>query len=147
LSEAFVGQSEYANREKAGVSCPVHCYGGDWDTSWHLDHREQGVETAQVLEGDRHADDRERRGCGQHAGEVGSSTGACYQHLLSVTRGCAGVRQGVVRGAMSRQDPNLDLDTEFAQDLDGRVHDLGVRRAAHDDPYCHLSSSGCVLFN
>src|ERR1700728_3759141 len=72
---------------------------------------------------------------------MGRAARTCDQDLLSIA--CCGtcVGQGVVRAAVSRKDRNLDFHPELAKHLDCTVHDLGVRRASHHDPYCHISSS------
>ena len=107
--------------------------GRDGHAAGHLHDRQQRIEAFQGGALDRHAEDRQRRVGGGHAGQVRGAARARDQDLQAPARRGRGVLGHPARGAVGRDDPALVGDAELDQRFRGVPHGLPVRLAAHDD--------------
>src|SRR5699024_8857290 len=76
LHQCGIPCAENAHGEQAGVLGTTDGDGGHGHAGGHLHDGQQGVHAVEVLQRPGDADDRQRGGGGDHAGQVGGTTGA-----------------------------------------------------------------------
>jgi hypothetical protein len=98
-----------------------------------LNDREQAVDAAQRLAGNRHPQHRQPRHAGDHAGQVRCATCACDDHLEACRHRAFGKFHHPVRRAVRRYDPAIMCHAQFDQDCSSTRHRFPIGLTAHDN--------------
>ena len=80
-ANVFMVQRQNLGGQERGVLGSPDRHRSDGDAARHLDDRKQGVESAELLGRNGHADDRHMRLRRQHAGEMGGASGSRDDNL------------------------------------------------------------------
>src|SRR5580658_437816 len=99
----------------------------------HLHDGQQRIKTPEGFRLHRHAEHRQDRLGGSHAGQVRRATGACDQHFQPAPPRAGSVFEQQVGRAVCGHHAHLVGDGELVQQFRGRLHRLPVGRGAHDD--------------
>ncbi len=105
----------------------------DRDAGRHLDDREQGIESLEVPAGHRHAEHRERRLGGEHAGKMGGAAGTGDDAAESSPGCLRGITEEEIGRAVGGNHSSLVRHAELLEPATGVLHGLPVGIAAHDD--------------
>ena len=135
LRERRVGQRQHAGGEQrridgAGLADRERA---DRDAGRHLHDGIERIDAGHRLGFDRHAEHRQRRHRGGHAGQVRRAAGARDDHLHAVRLGALGEGVEPLGRAVGRNDPLVVADLERVESLGGVAHGRPVRLASHDD--------------
>src|SRR5450759_4555668 len=129
-----IGESEDLGRKQGRVFGATDGDRGHGDSLGHLDDREERVEAAVHLCGDRHADDRQD-GLGRYyAWQMGRAAGTGDDGANAALIGPADEAKEQVRRAMSRDGTQLARNLEPAEHLDSLLHDWEVGATTAHDP-------------
>ena len=131
--EIGIGLGQDAHRQQAGVAGTVDGHGRHRHALGHLDDGEEAVEAVELGEGHRDPDDGEGGHRGQHARQMGGSSGPGDEHPEPAAGGVLPEGQHVAGRAVGRDDAHLVGDAEFAEHVDRTLHDRQVRGAPHHD--------------
>lgn len=128
-----VGKRQYLNRKHARVLGVADSHRCHWNTRRHLDNRQQAVHTIERIALDGHANNRQVRQSGRHAGQMRSATGASDDHLDAILVGVPGEGEGAIRRTMRGHHARGVGDAEFLESFGRLLHGGPVRPAPHDD--------------
>ena len=125
-----------------------------------MDDRQQGVQAFERFAFNRHADYRQRRVAGNHAGQMCSAAGSGDDDSDASAFGGLGVARHFVGSAMGGDDFRFEGHGEFAADFGRGLHGGPVGIAAHDDadewfgaafhvvaPKIIWSEAACAIFS
>ena len=98
----------------------------------HLHDRQQGIESFQVRQRHRHADNRQNRGGGQHSRQMRRAPRPGDNHPQPAFGGTLGVFQHVNGHSMGGNHPGFKGNLEICEDLRGGAHGFPVGIRTHD---------------
>src|SRR5450759_627564 len=129
-----IGESENLGRKQGRVFGATDGNRGHRDALRHLDDREERVEAAVHLCGDRHADDRQDRLGRDHARQMGRAAGTGDEDADPAFLGAGYEAQQQVRRPMGRDGTQFARNLKAAEHLDSLLHDWEVGATTAHDP-------------
>jgi hypothetical protein len=103
------------------------------NSTWHLDDGEQRIQPPEIFGRNRDADDGQMCFCGEHSGEMSSTTGSRDNDFDATRRGLFRIREQSIRSPMSRDHHQFIGNSELGENCDSFLKDSEIRLTSPQD--------------